>query len=84
MTVAQEIHIFKLEYIFGIWDWGLANSFTTYFSKYEQLKCFVETFTPYNQILIFGEQFCMSNMDQAQINIVYKRFYFPRLQVPFF
>jgi hypothetical protein len=45
-----------------------------YFPNYEKLNSFVETFTPYHQILIFEEQLCMSNMDfyfetdQAQIN----------------
>jgi hypothetical protein len=31
--------------------------------NHEELKSFVETFTPYNQMLIFEEQLCMSNMD---------------------
>ncbi len=31
-----------------------------YFPNYEKLKCFVVTFTSYNQILIFEEQLCMS------------------------
>jgi hypothetical protein len=38
-----------------IWDLGLS------FCKFA--KSFVETFTPYNQILIFGEKLCMSNVD---------------------
>ncbi len=31
--------------------------------SYEKLKYLVETFNPYNQILIFTEQLCISNMD---------------------
>ncbi len=85
ISVAQEIHISRLElqmrslelfisflkYIFGIWNWGLANSFRDYVIqipiiqvilvyKYEQLKSFVETFTLYSKILIFKEKLCKS------------------------
>jgi hypothetical protein len=34
-----------------------------YIPKEEKLKSFDETFTPYNQIVIFNEQLCISNMD---------------------
>jgi len=37
--------------------------FSIYFPNFEKLKSFVDTFTPYNQILIFEEQLCMTNMD---------------------
>ncbi len=37
--------------------------FSQYFPNYEKLKSFVETFTPFNQILIFKEQLCMYIMD---------------------
>jgi hypothetical protein len=37
--------------------------FSIYFSNYEKFKYFVETFTPYNQKLIFEEHLRMSNMD---------------------
>ncbi len=66
-------------YIFGIWDWGLANSLWDhviqisirqisskiymYLPNHQKLKSFVKTFTPYNQMLIFEEQLCMSNID---------------------
>jgi hypothetical protein len=33
------------------------------FPNYEKIKSFVETLTPYNQILIFENQLCMFNMD---------------------
>jgi hypothetical protein len=36
--------------------------FSIYFPTYEKLKSFVEISTPYNQILIFKELLCMSNM----------------------
>ncbi len=40
-----------------------------FFPTHDKLKSFVETFPPYNQILMFEEQLCMSYMDfQAQIN----------------
>jgi hypothetical protein len=39
--------------------------FSIYFPNFEKLKSFVETLTPYNQILILEEQLCkcISNMD---------------------
>ncbi len=58
----------KVLYIFGIWDWLMPFEvmwsksrlhrwfFSLCFPNYEKLKCFVETFTSYNQILIFEEQ----------------------------
>ncbi len=70
ISVVQEIHISRLElqiygllnllflflkYIFGIWDWSVANSSRDHviqisirhihFSNYEKLNFFVETFT---------------------------------------
>ncbi len=48
--------------------------FVIYFPNYEKLKSFVETFTLYNQLLIFEEQLCISNIDiifdsdQTEIN----------------
>jgi hypothetical protein len=32
--------------------------YSIYFPNYENLKSFLETLTPYNQILIFEEQLC--------------------------
>jgi hypothetical protein len=37
--------------------------FSIYFPNYEKLKCFVKTFTPYNQILVFEGKLLLSNMD---------------------
>jgi hypothetical protein len=68
ITVVQEIHMSSLElqrwpleffYFISIskvyiWDLGMR------FCKFA--KSFVETFTPYNQILIFEEQLCMFNV----------------------
>jgi hypothetical protein len=58
-----ELVISFLKYMFGIWDWGVANSFWDHviqisirpinFSNYEKLKFFVDTFTPFNQILLY-------------------------------
>ncbi len=65
--------LFPLLYILEL---GLANFFWDHviqisirqmdfkyiFPKYEKLEFFVETFAPYNQILIFQEKLCMSNI----------------------
>jgi hypothetical protein len=41
----------------------LIKQINIYVPNYEKLNTFVETFTPYNQILIFEEQLCMADMD---------------------
>ncbi len=77
----------KVYTVVGIWEWGLANSFCDHviqisiiqinfqyiFPYYEQLKSFLETFSPYNQILIFDECVCLIwiyifDTDETQIN----------------
>ncbi len=72
-----EIFLSFLKYIFGSWEWDLANSFRVHviqistrqmnvhyiFFQLWKVKIFVEIFTHYNQILIFEEHLCKSNMD---------------------
>jgi hypothetical protein len=53
---------------YSFWDHVIQISirqmnFLIYFTNYEKLKSFVETFTTYNQILIFEQQLCTSNID---------------------
>ncbi len=87
ITVVQKIQFSRLELrtrlpflkyiLFGIWDWGLANSFWDHviqisirqmnfhyiFSQLWKVNSFVKTFTPKNQMLVSEELLCISNMD---------------------
>ncbi len=67
----------KVYTVFGIWDWGLANFFWDHviqfsirqmnflyrFPNHVKFNSFVETFTSYNEIIIFEVKLCMANID---------------------
>jgi hypothetical protein len=44
-------------------DYEITIEQDIYFPNYEKLKPFVETFIPYNQIIILAKHLCMSNLD---------------------